>query len=49
MSTSFNHVVTQENQNLFTEITNDINPLHLDENYAKSIGRGAKVEWFTDY
>jgi len=40
----FKVVVTQEMHNNFTKNTNDVNPMHIDENYAKEKGfRGSLV------
>ena len=43
MKESFEVVITEEMVNLFLSITNDINPLHIDSEYAKSKGYKEKV------
>lgn len=40
---SFTVTVTEEMMEKFRDITGDINPLHNDEGYAKSLGHPAKV------
>lgn len=43
-SCSFSHQVTQEQQDLFCRLSGDINPLHLDANFARTKGyRGCIV------
>ena len=38
MTESFTVEVTEEMQDKFTEISEDINPMHIDEDYAKRHG-----------
>lgn len=40
---SWNFLVIQENMNLWAEILNDPNPIHLDKELVKSIGLGNKT------
>lgn len=40
MKESFSKEVTPEMENMFREITGDINPLHWDDEYARGIGEG---------
>ena len=35
MSSNFERIVTEEHINLFSEVSGDKNPLHLDEDFAK--------------
>ena len=35
MSSNFKRIVTEEHINLFSEVSGDKNPLHLDEDFAK--------------
>lgn len=35
---TFTHQITQENQDDFCKISGDINPLHIDESFAKTKG-----------
>lgn len=34
MEEKFSYTVTQEKQNLFTQLSGDLNPMHLDAGYA---------------
>lgn len=38
LTESFSVKVTQELQDSFTKLTGDINPMHLDSNYAVRMG-----------
>ncbi len=38
LTESFTVEVTEEMQDKFTEISEDINPMHIDEDYAKKHG-----------
>lgn len=37
MEEKFSYTVTQEKQDLFTELSGDINPMHLDADYANKV------------
>jgi len=43
MVEEFSHTITQENQNAFTELSGDINPLHRDSDYALKKGFSGQV------
>ena len=43
MEESFSVTVTEEMHNKFTELTGDINPMHLSEAYAKEHGYAGKL------
>ena len=43
MSEEFSVVITEEMQNNFREITGDINPMHIDEEFAKQKGFDNKL------
>lgn len=43
MSQSFSVDVTEKMHNAFTEMSGDINPMHMDEEYAKSHGYDNKL------
>ena len=45
MKESFTVTITEEERNKFREITGDINPLHNDEEYAKSLGHDKCVAY----
>ncbi len=45
MEVSFQAEITKEKCDKFLEITNDINPLHNDLEYAKAMGYPDKVIW----
>lgn len=40
---SVEHLVTESDVNRFGELTGDLNPLHLDDDFARSIGVGGRV------
>lgn len=44
MEEKFSYTVTQEKQDLFTKLSGDINPMHIDADYASKVlsnnGRG---------
>ena len=43
MEESFSVTVTEEMHNTFTELSGDINPMHLSEEYAKEHGYAGKL------
>lgn len=43
MTESFSVTVNQELQDTFTKLTGDINPMHLDSNYAVRMGYQDKI------
>lgn len=43
LTESFSVTVTQELQDTFTKLTGDINPMHLDSNYAVRMGYQDKI------
>ena len=43
MEESFSVTVTEEMHNKFTELSGDINPMHLSEEYAKEHGYAGKL------
>lgn len=43
MEAEFTVCITQEMQQMFTWLTGDVNPMHLDENYAEKNGFKSKI------
>ncbi len=43
ISSSFDSVITEEDMKLFADLSGDLNPMHVDADYAKSKGYKDKV------
>jgi 3-hydroxybutyryl-CoA dehydratase len=43
LSASFNVIITDEKMSMFADISGDLNPMHVDSNYAKFRGYNDKI------